>query len=39
MNALQVGTLFSWLLNKCKYGKLEDVNMFQVELNNQLQDP
>ncbi len=37
LNFVQVGSLFSCLLNKLKI-KGETVNMFQVELNQQLQD-
>jgi hypothetical protein len=38
LNAVQIGSLFNCVLNKFKL-KGERINMFQVELNKNLQDP
>jgi hypothetical protein len=39
MNALQPGTLFGSLMNWYRYRGKETVNMFQVQFNQELQDP
>jgi hypothetical protein len=39
MNALQIGSLITCLLNKWKYRNKEEVDVFQIQLNQNLQDP
>jgi hypothetical protein len=39
MNALQLGSLFSFLSNKAKYSEGKKINLFQIQLNKTLQDP
>lgn len=38
-NAIQLGTLFSCLMNKFKYNDKDTINMFQIQLNKEMQDP
>ena len=37
MNIAQPGALISFVLNKCKYSRDKEINMFQVQLNKQLE--
>lgn len=39
MNALQIGSLVTCLVNKWKYRNKEQVDLFQIQLNKKIQDP